>query len=501
MKIKKLCAVALLLLLSFYAKAQNWQAYKGVWLKGYDNAAQAPVPPSGYSALTYFADSLGTYVYDWDSLAWLRIPGAGSGGGGGGLMTADNGLSVNPAGNVRLGGALLASTDITGTGTQNLNFGTTTNRLNSFGVRTDNNIFLERQETATLFNRLSMGQSSSSFNVQFSDTRKSTYTFAGVNAFFDVMDNAEKVRLDLRTSSNNEILLTSDSSSVISRFRVLPDKIRLESDNIYLSKSPVELDTAVWFLARDFNTGAIVQRKASGGGGGMTADNGLNVDPAGNIRIGTASLPGFVEDDGAVFSTDSLNIAGSHFWFMPDSVQIGNFADLGEGPVTAYLLMKGGLLSGHTPTSSFQLQPGGTNTMSIFWGTAPLFSFGSTRLRFGSASLAPAVRFFEVANGDLLQYTSSIGSDMAFQTMDGATGTESTGDILIRTGAVTSGTGAVGNIEIRLGSQAGSGSGGTLQLDPSTGFLTIVNIPTADPCGSAPTGTVWSDSGTLKVCP
>src|SRR5690606_35548053 len=104
MKIKKVCAVALLSLLSFYAKAQIWQSYKGIWLKGYDNATQAPIPPTGYSALTYFADSLGTYVYDWDSLAWLRIP--GTGGSGGGLATADNGLTVNPTGNVRLGGLL-----------------------------------------------------------------------------------------------------------------------------------------------------------------------------------------------------------------------------------------------------------------------------------------------------------------------------------------------------------------------------------------------------------
>src|SRR5690606_36348572 len=130
---KLLFAFWLTLSVGHCAHAQIWQAYKGVWLKGYDNAAQAPVPPSGYSALTYFADSLGTYVYDWDSLAWLRIPGTGSGGGGGGgLVTADNGLSVNPAGNVQLGGALLASTNITGTGTQNITFGTPANQLNSF---------------------------------------------------------------------------------------------------------------------------------------------------------------------------------------------------------------------------------------------------------------------------------------------------------------------------------------------------------------------------------
>src|SRR5690606_17497448 len=113
MKIKKVCAVALLSLLSFYAKAQIWQSYKGIWLKGYDNATQAPIPPTGYSALTYFADSLGTYVYDWDSLAWLRVPGTGGGGGGvGGFTTADNGLTASSATNVQLGGPLIKNTTI-----------------------------------------------------------------------------------------------------------------------------------------------------------------------------------------------------------------------------------------------------------------------------------------------------------------------------------------------------------------------------------------------------
>src|SRR5690606_13824675 len=113
---KILFAFWLTLSVGHSAFAQIWQAYKGIWLKGYDNATQAPIPPTGYSALTYFADSLGTYVYDWDSLAWLRVPGTGGGGGGGGLATADNGLSVNPAGNVRLGGSSLLQNTIVGGG-------------------------------------------------------------------------------------------------------------------------------------------------------------------------------------------------------------------------------------------------------------------------------------------------------------------------------------------------------------------------------------------------
>src|SRR5690606_17019799 len=111
---------------------------------------------------------------------------------------------------------------------------------------------------------------------------------------------------------------------------VHPDKIRFSTSDLFISNAPTQLDTAVWFLARDYNTGRIVQRK-SAGGGSVTADNGLNIDPVGNVRIGTSNQPGQVLDEGAVFSTDSLNVGVSHFWFMPDSVQIGNLTDLGEG--------------------------------------------------------------------------------------------------------------------------------------------------------------------------
>src|SRR5690606_27842605 len=130
----------------------------------------------------------------------------------------------------------------------------------------------------------------------------------------------------------------------------------------------------------------------------------------------------------------------SHFWFMPDSVQIGNLTDLGEGEEPAYVLIKDGTVSAHTSTTELRLRKGGTNTMQVLFGGIPLYSFGSSLFRYGSSGLTPGTRLFEIANGSLLQFTSRIGDNMSFQTADGATGTESTGNILIRTGSVTSGT-------------------------------------------------------------
>src|SRR5690606_33146529 len=166
------------------------------------------------------------------------------------------------------------------------------------------------------------------------------------------------------------------------------DDAALFSADVVLQKVPTQLDTAVWFLARDFTTGEIVQRKVSGGGGGFTtADNGLIANTPTNVRIGTSNQPGQVLDEGAVFSTDSLNVGVSHFWFMPDSVQIGNLTDLGEGDEPAYVLIKDGTVSAHTATTELRLRKGGTNTMQVLFGGIPLYSFGSSLFRYGSSGL------------------------------------------------------------------------------------------------------------------
>lgn len=110
-----LIAFAIALLGATYspaAKAQQWQAFKGIWLNGYANATQAPTPPAGYSGITYFADSLGTYVYDRVALDWLRIPGAG---GGGTLTGAQNGVGLNGT-VVELGFPLIRNTSISQAG-------------------------------------------------------------------------------------------------------------------------------------------------------------------------------------------------------------------------------------------------------------------------------------------------------------------------------------------------------------------------------------------------
>src|SRR5690606_41177074 len=98
-------------------------------------------------------------------------------------------------------------------------------------------------------------------------------------------------------------------------------------------------------------------------------------------------------------------------------------------------LIKDGTVSAHTSTTELRLRKGGTNTMQVLFGGIPLYSFGSSLFRYGSSGLTPGTRLFEIANGSLLQFTSRIGDNMSFQTADGATGTESTGNILIRTGS------------------------------------------------------------------
>jgi len=74
------------------------------------------------------------------------------------------------------------------------------------------------------------------------------------------------------------------------------------------------------------------------------------------------------------------------------------------------------------------------------------------------------------------------------------TGTTGGNDIQILSGG-TSGTGRTGNII--LTPQLSASSGGT----GATGWIVLQNLPTSTPCGTAPSGTLWSNAGVLTVCP
>src|SRR5690606_3637849 len=117
----------------------------------------------------------------------------------------------------------------------------------------------------------------------------------GVSTTLDLMD--EQVQLTSSAGSGLEFDVASTSEAVI-QSTASGDNLRFTTNNgnlvfddpIVMQQAPTQLDTAVWFLARSFSTGEIVQRKVSGGGGGgvTTADNGLQIDPvSSNVRIGT----------------------------------------------------------------------------------------------------------------------------------------------------------------------------------------------------------------------
>src|SRR5690606_36018534 len=183
-----------------------------------------PIPPTGYSALTYFADSLGTYVYDWDSLAWLRVPGTGGGGGGGGLATADNGLSVNPAGNVRLGGSSLLQNTIVGGGSsigtpRNLTLGASNDWLNQFSVNAGG--------TTTEQGRLSVSNSGITLQMFRNPAlgKLTSFSIPTLNPVSFTIDS-------LSTSATHNFLIYSDkivgSIENVRYFTLSPDRTRFD---------------------------------------------------------------------------------------------------------------------------------------------------------------------------------------------------------------------------------------------------------------------------------
>lgn len=108
--------------ISFASSAQNWQAFKGVWLKNYAIPSAIPARPTGY---TQIASSGNGTLWGYDSAGRFNLRGSG---GSGTLTGAANGLHLSTDGTkVRLGGTIINDTIIGGAG---LTFSGTTLTIN-----------------------------------------------------------------------------------------------------------------------------------------------------------------------------------------------------------------------------------------------------------------------------------------------------------------------------------------------------------------------------------
>lgn len=529
---KILFAFWLTLLVSLNAHSQIWQSYRGIWLKGYDNATQAPIPPTGYSALTYFADSLGTYVYDWDSLAWLRIPGAGGGGGGGGgLVTADNGLNVNTPGNVRLGGPLSTYTTVSG-------------GLFKIG---------DPSSQAWLFSNSSWA-GDRAFGIWAGDT---------LQALVDTLSALPSMKLVHHANSGTSNLYMGDGITQALRLTVVPFvkssiELGLGSIGNYSSISTNSLtggltmasDNDVRLVSRPWSPTLLTELKLDNNNAVLSSSSGsqinFNVASPTNAIISTANQLTFNAGSTsgnlskATFTPTSLQLA------VTDNFSFSNTFDL--NPTSWNINIPSANFSANPSTTIWAQGSGGQSTsieLTHATESATLRSTTGSALKFdvssaggadvnssGSLDLStPTVRVelqsgvdrvvmrnpgtstsfirFDILNNDpeimlagstQSQVSAIAGNTFVVKTRNYAEGANNSGDLHLHTGDVLAGK--AGDISIKTGAVS-SGTNGNIILDARAGFIIInpVSLPTTNPCGSAPSGTVWSDSGTLKICP
>lgn len=114
--------------------AQKWENFRGIRLVNVPDTLD-PTVLAVEGSIMYAEDD--TVFYGRFPSGWYPF---GIGGGGGGLTTADNGLEVDPAGNVQLGGTpLIKNTEIDGDGSFNFGFLGVT----AFGVQSSGAVTLE----------------------------------------------------------------------------------------------------------------------------------------------------------------------------------------------------------------------------------------------------------------------------------------------------------------------------------------------------------------------
>lgn len=347
--------------------------------------------------------------------------------------------------------------------------------------------------------------------------------------------------LRFSVGSTSESVIQTIPSGDNLRFTTNNGNIVLD-DPVILQQEPVQLDTATWFLARRHSDGAIVRRQSAGGGGGVTtADNGLQIDPvSSNVRIGTNTVPGEVTDDGAVFATDSLNTNFSTFRFAIDSVMIAHTIEEESQLEDSYLKLwnaqfigagQNGIKMRSQPTSnlweltsmngatryyrlsSSQIDFGSTNFSSANKTIQAISSTGNAQLSLRSAGTegvllgndVSATFLYYNASQNLLTTSGSFTTPFVFQTGDRTGVSNPDGnDFTIRAGnGSTSVDSDGGNLTLRSGAHNGTGVDGNITIDALTGFIILnpSSIPTTNPCGTAPPGTIWSDSGVLNMCP
>jgi hypothetical protein len=487
---KRFLLLTLFCLTGCLAQAQIWQAYRGIWLDGYDNATQAPIPPAGYSGITYFGDSLGTYVYDPAALDWLRIPGAG----GGGLTGADNGNTVVGT-EVYQGGSLIQNTSINGGGFS-YSMGGAANRVSAFnafaGTTTQANIQSNSTTLSLVHNNTTTSGTAILSLNQTSATPQALLQVEGdpANLFLRRDAGGGVIENELSLSATASRLEFDDNAGAVSSIEFTPITANISVVNSG-GQDFTDLRTS----------GAFANWNLDITNGSFQGELNYNLNGWAINHVSAASESAILQL--LSLSTRLNNTSGGDGMnlVLTGSDETGVLSSTGGSALTVDVNATTETRITTNANTAFLTSTGATQTSNLILdGDNQTANLSGQTAGAGLTVDYSVVGVTQVITaGDGIIFPQAIGTDLSVQTQDGATGTQSTGFITLRTGNVTSGTGDVGDIEIRLGAQAGAGSPGNIQIDATTGEL-IFTITRTD-CTGAPSGAIANVSGVLNICP
>lgn len=197
--------------------------------------------------------------------------------------------------------------------------------------------------------------------------------------------------------------------------------------------------------------------------------------------------------------------------------QGGGFVLLGEAGKSGnnnggYIRLAGGLPSGTGFTGTVMVNSGSVSNGTAF----QVYSTSNQTNLIGAYSGSSTI--FTIAKSGIMSLIAPSGTEgyMSFNVVNQNTISGTVSDATPIDLSLTGGTGGAsfnsGQGVSLLGGDAypvsGNGNGGNVTLSPGTprgtgtqGYVVLQNIPTASPCATAPSGTVWSNAGVLTICP
>lgn len=390
------------------------------------------------------SDSL---YYKFPDGFWHPLVGGGSGGSG--LTTADNGLTVNPAGNVQLGGELLDHTNITGA-SFDLSFNTNSVMLQSgagaiITAGSSGNIDMNATAGGVLMD------ASDFINIQTANTLNLTSTAGTASLVGDGTVGVFSNNGDVVISAADELDISSINNTVISGSGV---GVTATSGNIQLVTNVQDISLA---SADEILLGA---------GGGTTAINMSTVD----VNLFTSA--GTID-----FTSTNFSLNGN----LPSSPTTEFFRGDGTWAVPA-----GGGAS-----------PGGANTnvqfnnAGAFGGNASFTYNSAGQIQLSNGGEQVTVSDVGVTFASTNPLISNNSGDIFLQGANNATMTAVSGDATIFS--------TTGNVV--LNPRQGGGAGDILLQSSSLNGSYIIMTGLPANCTGAPTGALANVGGTLTVCP